>query len=81
MNRIKTLLARLSFRTGIIALCCAVLCYLASFAQMALPLSTTVKGVLWVIFFGLAKAAQYIGLAVLGAEGIKRFKALRRSRS
>lgn len=42
---------------------------------MALPISTSVKGVLWVVFFGLAKTAQYGGLTILGAEGIKRLKA------
>ena len=41
---------------------------------MALPLSPSSKGVLWVVFFGLAKTAQYGGLTILGAEGIKRAK-------
>ena len=41
---------------------------------MALPLNASIKGVLWFIFFGLAKAAQYGGLTIIGAEGIKRIK-------
>jgi phosphoglycolate phosphatase len=32
------------------------------------------KGVLWFIFFGLAKTFQYSGLAVLGTAGIARIK-------
>ena len=80
MQRIKLLLSRLSFRTGVIVLLCCVPCYLLSFAQMALPISATMKGILWVLFFGLAKATQYAGLMILGAEGIKRIKALRRNR-
>ncbi len=55
--------------------------YILSFAQMALPLSTTAKGVLWIAFFGLAKLFQYAGLAILGVEGYKRVKArLKRSK-
>lgn len=41
---------------------------------MLLPISATAKGVLWVVFFGLAKTFQYSGLAVLGVEGVKRVK-------
>ena len=41
---------------------------------MALPISASAKGVLWYVFFGLAKTAQYGGLTILGAEGIKRLK-------
>lgn len=52
--------------------------YVISFAQMALPISAAAKSVLWVVFFGLAKTAQYGGLTILGAEGIRRLKALRR---
>ncbi|MBQ7851446.1 MAG: hypothetical protein IJ342_00995 [Muribaculaceae bacterium] len=71
---IKSWLATLSFRTGVILLIVAVLCYVISFAQMLGPFSATTKGVLWFIFFGLAKTAQYSGLAVLGATGISRIK-------
>lgn len=41
---------------------------------MALDLSYTLKGVLWIIFFGLAKLCQYTGLAIIGLEGVKRIK-------
>lgn len=42
---------------------------------MALDISYSLKGILWVIFFGLAKTFQYTGLAILGVDGIKRLKA------
>lgn len=71
---VKGWLTKLSFRTGVIVLLACIPLYILSFAQMALPLSTSVKGVLWVIFFGMAKTAQYGGLTILGAEGIKRVK-------
>ena len=41
---------------------------------MALPISAQLKTVLWVVFFGLAKATQYGGLTILGAEGVKRLR-------
>jgi len=47
------------------------MCYIVSFAQMLLPVSVTTKGVLWVIFFGLAKTAQYSALLILGKSGIQ----------
>lgn len=71
---IKVFLQRLSFRTGVIVLAMCVPFYIISFAQMALPVSASAKGVLWFIFFGLAKTAQYGGLTILGAEGVKRIK-------
>ncbi|MBD5354508.1 MAG: hypothetical protein HDR85_06340 [Bacteroides sp.] len=71
---IKSRLDRLSFRTGVIVLSMCVPFYIISFAQMALPFSAGTKGVLWALFFGLAKTAQYGGLTILGAEGIKRLK-------
>lgn len=71
---IKKWLGRLSFRTGIIVLATCIPFYIISFAQMALPLSPSSKGVLWIVFFGLAKTAQYSGLTILGSEGIKRAK-------
>lgn len=74
MNRIKAFLASLSFRTGIIVLLCCIPCYILSFAQMALPISTTAKGVLWFVLFGAAKTTQYAGLTILGVEGVKRLK-------
>lgn len=41
---------------------------------MALPISTSAKGVLWVILFGLAKTAQYGGLTIIGVEGYKKLR-------
>lgn len=75
MNKIKIRLGKLSFKTGIIILSLCLPCYIISFAQMALDISYSLKGILWVIFFGLAKTFQYTGLAILGVDGIKRLKA------
>lgn len=72
--RLKRYLSHLSFRTGAVVLLCCVPCYLFSFGQMLLPISVSAKGVLWVVFFGLAKAFQYAGLAILGTEGVKRLR-------
>lgn len=71
---LKQWLGRLSFRTGVIVLLCCIPCYILSFAQMALPISVELKGVLWFILFGLAKTFQYGGLTILGVEGVKRLK-------
>ncbi|MBR4027989.1 MAG: hypothetical protein IKJ08_00190 [Alistipes sp.] len=73
-ERIKTFLGRLSFRTGVIILALCVPFYILSFAQMALPISATAKGVLWFILFGLAKTTQYAGLAIIGVEGWLKLK-------
>ena len=73
--KVKAWLATLSFRTGVIVLVSCIPFYIISFAQMALPISNAAKGVSWVVFFGLAKTAQYSGLAILGVEGYKRLKA------
>lgn len=78
---IKKWLGTLSFRTGIIVGLLCVLFYILSFAQMALPLSVSVKGILWVIFFGLAKTAQYSAILILGKEGIRRLRQLWKKRS
>lgn len=67
-------LSRLSFRTGVIVLLCCIPCYILSFAQMALPISVEMKGVLWFILFGMAKTFQYGGITILGVEGVKRLK-------
>lgn len=75
LKRIIAWLKRLSFRTGVTVLAMCIPFYIASFAQFALPLSTATKGVLWAVFFGLAKAFQYSGLTILGVEGYKRLKA------
>lgn len=73
-ERIQKFLKRFSFRTGVIILALCVPCYIFSFAQMALPISTTAKGALWFIFFGLAKTFQYGGLTIIGVEGVKKIK-------
>jgi len=74
-NQIKSWLAGLSFRTGVIVLLLCIPFYILSFAQMALPISVEAKGVLWFILFGMAKTCQYGGLTILGVEGVKRLKA------
>lgn len=73
-KKIKTWLQGLSFRTGVIVLLSCIPFYIISFAQMLLPISVGAKTVLWVIFFGLAKTAQYGGLTILGVEGYRRLK-------
>ena len=73
--KIKQLLQGLSFNTGVIILALCIPFYIISFAQMALSISTEMKGVLWVVFFGLAKTFQYSGLTILGVDGWKRLKA------
>ena len=74
LKNIQKKLSRLSFSTGVIVLSLCFLFYFLSFAQFTLPISTSLKGVLWGVFFGLAKACQYTGLAILGKEGYKRLK-------
>lgn len=71
---VKAWLGGLSFKTGVIVLAMCVPFYILSFVQLTFPISDAVKGVLWVIFFGLAKTAQYGGLTILGARGVKRLK-------
>lgn len=74
-NRIKEYPAKLSFRTGMIFIGAAVAFYIISFAQMFIPgLSVAWKGGLWTLFFGLAKTFQYTGIAIIGAEGVRRIK-------
>ncbi len=73
--KIKQLLQGLSFKTGVIILALCIPFYIISFAQMALPISTEMKGMLWGVFFGLAKTFQYGGLTILGVDGWKRLKA------
>ena len=74
IGQVKSFLSRLSFRTGVVLVILCVICYIVSFAQMLLPISVAAKGVLWIVFFGLAKTFQYSALAVLGVEGMKRVK-------
>ena len=78
-EKLRRWLSRLSFRTGVIVLLCCIPCYILSFAQMALPISTELKGVLWFVLFGMAKTLQYGGLTILGVEGVKRLKQCFRS--
>lgn len=72
---IKNLLSKLSFRTGVIILISCVVFYILTFVQALLPLSTSTKGVLFIVFFGLAKTTQYTGLAIVGVQGWQRIKA------
>jgi phosphoglycolate phosphatase len=51
-----------------------------SFAQMLLPISVGAKSVLWFVFFGLAKTAQYSGLLIIGKAGIERIKNWRKNK-
>lgn len=74
--RFKQWLGSLSFRTGIIVATLCVVSYIVSFAQMLLPISATMKGVLWTVFFGLGKTFQYAALLILGTVGLTRLKAL-----
>jgi phosphoglycolate phosphatase len=74
-DRLKNLLSKLSFRTGVIILISCVVFYILSFVQALLPLSTSTKGVLFIVFFGLAKTTQYTGLAIVGVQGWQRIKA------
>jgi phosphoglycolate phosphatase len=74
-ERLKNLLSKLSFRTGVIILISCVIFYILSFVQALLPLSTSTKGVLFIVFFGLAKTTQYTGLAIVGVQGWQRIKA------
>lgn len=74
LKAMKAWLQGLSFRTGVIVLLCCIPCYILSFAQMLLPISTAAKGVLWTVLFGMAKTCQYSGLTILGVEGYNRLK-------
>ena len=70
----KQWLQSLSFRTGVIVLKRCIPFYILSFAKMLPPISTTAKGILWAVLFGLAKTCQYGGLTILGVEGYKRLR-------
>ena len=69
--KIKKWLASLSFKTGAIVAAICVMCYILSFMQMLLPVSGAVKGVLWALFFGLAKTCQYTAILILGKAGVR----------
>lgn len=73
-QRLRKWVASLSFRTGCVVAGVCLLCYAISFLQMLLPLSIGMKGALWVVFFGLAKTAQYTALLILGKEGWLRLR-------
>ena len=72
--QIKEWLASLSFKTGVVVIGCCILCYLLSFLQGLLPISLAWKGVLWVVFFGMAKTLQYTGILILGKEGWRKLR-------
>ena len=74
ITKIKTWLQTLSFRTGVYIAAICVICYAVSFAQMLLPISVTAKSIIWTVFFGVAKAAQYSSLLILGKAGVQRIK-------
>lgn len=80
VTRLLQYLRSLSFRAGVVVGALCVFCYVLSFAQMLLPLSTVTKGVLWTVFFGLAKACQYMALVILGKAGVERLRMWFRSR-
>lgn len=73
-RKIKEWLQGLSFRTGLVVALCCIVFYIISFAQMLLPISAVAKGVLWTVFFGLAKTAQYSALLILGKAGVERLR-------
>ena len=72
--QLKSQLAKLSFRTGLWLLAACAVSYLLAFAPILFPLSLTTKGVLWFMFFGLAKALQYSAVLVLGKAGGHRLR-------
>lgn len=78
--RIKNKLGKSAFKIGLILLGFCILCYIISFAQMMLPINITAKGVLWFIFFGMAKTLQYTAIVIMGAEGMLRLKQMWKDR-
>lgn len=70
----KKWLQSLSFKTGVAVAVFCIICYVLSFAQMLLPFSIAAKGALWATFYGLAKAAQYTAIIILGKAGIEKLK-------
>ena len=73
-RKIRQLLSKLSFRTGVVVFSLCIPCYIFSFAQFALPCDLESEIVLWALFFGLGQVFQYTGRIILGTEGIKRLK-------
>lgn len=80
IDNAKAYLAQFTFRQGVVVLVICVLCYIASAVQALLPFSAATKSVLFIIFFGMAKLTQYVGLAIVGVEGWRRIKAYFRLR-
>lgn len=74
LNNLKYWFSTLSYKTGLWFVGICVACYIISFAQMMLPVSVTAKGILWVVFFGLAKTAQYTAILILGKAGVDRLR-------
>lgn len=74
LNRVKSYLTQFTFRQGVVVLVICVLCYIASAVQALLPFSAATKSVLFIIFFGMAKLTQYVGLAIVGVDGWRRIK-------
>lgn len=81
MDKLKNWLASLSFNTGLYVVGLCVACYIISFAQMLLPISVVAKGVLWTVFFGLAKTFQYTALLILGKTGLERIREYMKKRT
>lgn len=67
----------LSFRTALFVWGICVVAYVLSFVQFLLPFEKSTKGILWIVFFGLAKTAQYTAITIMGAEGYRRLKRYR----
>jgi phosphoglycolate phosphatase len=81
IQRLKTVLQSLSFKTGVIVLLSCIPFYILSFLQAVLPISASTKVILWTVLFGMAKTCQYAGITILGVEGYNRVKSFfKRSR-
>lgn len=74
LEKVRSWLSRLSFRTGVIVLVLCVILHVAAFVPLAFDLSAQFKAIWWFWCFGAAKATQYTGLAIVGAEGVKRLR-------
>jgi len=81
IQRLKTVLQSLSFKTGVIVLLSCIPFYILSFLQAVLPINASTKVILWTVLFGMAKTCQYAGITILGVEGYNRVKSFfKRSR-
>jgi len=70
----KEWLQSLSFKTGVAVAGFCIIFFILSFRPMLLPISIAVKGTLWAVFYGLAKASQYTAILILGKTGIEKLK-------